>query len=534
MGQCLSSSNAEPPQSHARTAKPATPPIPSDVVNRATYPETTSSTDQGLAQLIVQTAGWRSQTQDTVRTLVHQTREHLFLAVFQGIGLHAEAVVSFLHGRAYQVFTEQAGAATSLQDALRGTLLALEAALLTAPALPHALDLNRPMSSSQARLSSGASACLAVVDLPACSAHVCSVGDSRCLLARTAGNFNSVAPAGRFLGEEHALRNPEERAGLEGCMVCDGRTPGLHLTRALGFAGLKGPQGRLRCDPELCSVRLSPADSALVLAPAPFWDQVSPGAACLRHRFYDRHARLQQGADRARALAQAGAGAGAGGSGLDAAAPGRGADAFNAAAHLVLYAMARAGAEGGRDLGIADLARLPFGGGKDEEGGGGDLPAAESGAASPAPIAATGGQPAAASPAPCLTRESVAGNLGVACVTLRWHGQSVSEATRAAAVAVRRAAHETTLQRAARRRWDALRALVDFQRAQRRSVRAAWHDAARAIYARAAVRARAVQEELYVQRGVVVDVSPSLKVREPGTGREVPAEEVGIRATVNF
>lgn len=103
MGQCLSSSNAEPPQSHARTAKPATPPIPSDVVNRATYPETTSSTDQGLAQLIVQTAGWRSQTQDTVRTLVHQTREHLFLAVFQGIGLHAEAVVSFLHGRAYQV-----------------------------------------------------------------------------------------------------------------------------------------------------------------------------------------------------------------------------------------------------------------------------------------------------------------------------------------------------------------------------------------------------------------------------------------------
>lgn len=38
-----------------------------------------------------------------------------------------------------QVFTEQAGAATSLQDALRGTLLALEAALLTAPALPHAV-----------------------------------------------------------------------------------------------------------------------------------------------------------------------------------------------------------------------------------------------------------------------------------------------------------------------------------------------------------------------------------------------------------
>lgn len=121
-------------------------------------------------------------------------------------------------------------------------LLAIHLSLTPTP-MSLQLDLNRPMSSSQARLSSGASACLAVVDLPACTAHVCSVGDSRCLLARTAGNFNSVAPAGRFLGGEHALRNPEERAGLEGCMVCDGRTPGLHLTRALGFAGLKGAAG---------------------------------------------------------------------------------------------------------------------------------------------------------------------------------------------------------------------------------------------------------------------------------------------------
>lgn len=99
-------------------------------------------------------------------------------------------------------------------------------------------------------------------------------------------------------------------------------------------------------------------------------------------------------------------------------------------------------------------------------------------------------------------------------LTLDWHGQVTSSSMACSrAAAVRRARQETVAQRRARRRWALVRCQMDTLRAWKRALLHSWHDLAARSYAQGRVRAKALQEQLYFTKGIVTDVSPSLKIK---------------------
>lgn len=199
MGQCLSSSRPAPGASEEPAAQAGIydrlihPPVPAAHGSQAVVSQAKVSADGSLA----------------VPLLVRTTPQHVFVALFEGLGEDRRSVAAFCRARAWEAYQEAAAAHPgSPLEALTGTLARLDAVVLASDRLKPAVSDGRKFTARRTSLQRCRQA-----DVPA--------GNRACRLHGVALVPQPTAPVGLTASKTTPPHNrPKRAAAPRRCCSC--------------------------------------------------------------------------------------------------------------------------------------------------------------------------------------------------------------------------------------------------------------------------------------------------------------------------